>query len=150
MGDAADEALERYFLGSDDADYPDYGFSYGPPPTVTCRHCRKRGLVWRQQPGGWRLYSEAKGQLHNCRTAGQGHRRVRRVGVLMWTPGENVVDLGLLRHIADVGGTETVNGRFPAGMHALMGKGYVAVYGVGAAGYVCWRITERGWKALRA
>ena len=34
------------------------------PRLITCRHCGKTGLVWRQVNGAWRLH---KGQeIHSC------------------------------------------------------------------------------------
>lgn len=66
----------------------------------------------------------------------------------MWTAGENVADLELLRRIADEDGLETVNGRFPASVTALMAEGLIKESAAGPGGYVCWQITERGLDRL--
>ena len=66
----------------------------------------------------------------------------------MFTPSESIVDLALLKQIAETDGLETVNGRYPAGVSALSRNGYIETCAVGAGGYVCWKITERGLRAL--
>jgi hypothetical protein len=66
----------------------------------------------------------------------------------MYVRGENEIDLTLLRRIADDGGLETDNGRYPAPASALMRAGYIKECAVGAGGYVCWKITQRGLDAL--
>lgn len=62
----------------------------------------------------------------------------------MWNAGENTADLELLRRIADEDGLETVDGRFPASVIALMAEGLIKESAAGPGGYVCWKITERG------
>lgn len=66
----------------------------------------------------------------------------------MYVAGESVIDLALLRRIADHGGIETVGNRYPAGVNALMAAGFVKECAVGAGGYVCWKVTKRGLEAL--
>lgn len=65
----------------------------------------------------------------------------------MYVHGENVIDMDLLRRIADEGILETHNGRYPAAVSALQVAGYLTTSAAGA-GYVAWHVSERGLQAL--
>ena len=65
----------------------------------------------------------------------------------MYVHGENIIDMDLLRRIADGGVLETHNGRYPAAVSALQAAGYLTTSAVGP-GYVAWRVSERGREAL--
>ena len=79
LGDMDD--LEAYELGIIDERGAEYtpGRRFNPSPgairtpftlhaqrTITCRHCGKTGLIWKQFPQGWRTTNPNTGEMHDC------------------------------------------------------------------------------------
>ncbi len=69
MGEMAEYYLEQAMLGMMDGD--DWGCEprYTPRPKriLTCRLCKKSGLVWGQHEGRWTLFENGAPHKASCR-----------------------------------------------------------------------------------
>lgn len=63
MGDIADDMVAQMI------ERGMWGRTHAEPPPPRCKHCGATDVRWRQQTGGWVLFSFKPGVVHECKVS---------------------------------------------------------------------------------